>query len=75
MTPQARAEIVYDNQHFAAQLVRSWRDNFIKEAEGLPPLLIVGSKCLCAADILSNIAEAIERIPRPPIVVSEPQHD
>jgi len=72
VTSQDRS-VTYDNQHLAAQLVRSWRDNFIKEATGLPLLLIVGGKCLFAADILSNIAEAIERIPRPTTVMSEPQ--
>jgi hypothetical protein len=63
--------LVVDNQQLAAQLVRSWRDNFIKESggpDGLPPLLIVGGKALMAADILTNIAAAIDLIPRPSVV-------
>lgn len=55
---------IIDNQALAAQLVRSWRDNFDKEAGNIPPLLIIGSKCLLAYDIFSNIAIAIENISR-----------
>lgn len=65
MKKKAKA-LTYDNQQFAAQLVRSWRDNFILESQGLPPLLIVGGKVLLAADILTNIAAAIDALPRPP---------
>ena len=59
-----KKQMVIDNQVLAAQLVRSWRDNFIKESNGLPPLLCVGGKCLMAVDIFTNIAAAIDAIPR-----------
>lgn len=60
-----KKNLVIDNQMLAAQLVRSWRDNFIKESNGISPLLIVGGKCLMATDIFTNIAVAIDNIPRP----------
>lgn len=56
---------VYDNQQLSAALVRSWRDQFRKESRGGPLLLIIGGKVLEADDIFSNIAEAIDRLPRP----------
>jgi hypothetical protein len=43
-----------------AEIVRSWRDNFVKESNGIPLLLIVGGKVLYADQILSNIAFAVE---------------
>lgn len=41
-------------------VVRSWRDNFIKESNGVPLLLIVGGKVLYADQILANIACAVD---------------
>jgi hypothetical protein len=60
--------IVFDNQQRAAQLVRSWRDNLVKEGDGIPLLLVVGGKVLMAEDILTNIAAAIDDLPRPTTV-------
>lgn len=56
--------MVYDNQQRAAGLVRSWRDNLVKESNGVPLLLIVGGKVLMADDLLTNIAVAIDLLPR-----------
>jgi hypothetical protein len=56
--------IVFDNQQRAAQLVRSWRDNLVREGNGLPILLIVGGKILMAEEIFTNIAMAIDDLPR-----------
>jgi hypothetical protein len=63
--PAAPQFHIYDDQARAAQIVRSWRDQFIKESNGVPLLLIVGSKVLMAEDILTNIAYAIDHAPRP----------
>lgn len=62
--------IVFDNQQRASALVRSWRDHLVTEGNGLPLLLIVGGKVLMGEDILTNIAAAIDGIPRPPTVMS-----
>lgn len=65
--------VVYDNQHGAARLVRSWRDNLLKESSGLPLLLIVGGKVLIAEDLFTNIAHAIDALPRTPTtIITEP---
>lgn len=63
---------VYDNQQRAAALVRSWRDNLVKEGKGLPLLLIVGGKVLMAEEILANIAAAIDLLDRPRTVMAGP---
>ena len=55
---------IIDNQALAAQLVRNWRDNFIKESKDIPPLFIIGGKILYAVDIFTNIAMAIDNIER-----------
>lgn len=62
---------IYDNQQQAANLVRNWRDNFIKEAGEIPPLLIIGGKVLYLSEILTNIAYAIESIPRPNSIIAK----
>lgn len=52
----------------AARIIKSWRDNLLKESrEGLPqipgPFLYVGSKVVYFDEILTNIAYVVEYLP------------
>jgi hypothetical protein len=51
---------IYTQSHRNADLLRSWRDNLIRESNGVPLLLIVGGKVLQADALLTNIAHAIQ---------------
>lgn len=44
----------------AGDVVRSWRDNLIKESAGFSPLIIVGTKVLSLDSLFSNMAVAVD---------------
>jgi hypothetical protein len=54
-------------------IVRSWTANLIKEASGVPVLIIVGSKVLDGAGWLANVAHAVDLDEAPPSRAPAPQ--
>lgn len=44
----------------AGNVVRSWRENLIRESRGIPPLMVVGGKAIEVEGYLANLAVAVD---------------